>query len=318
MNYLRKITYITFILILLSCKDNINNTSKTENKPVSSVIIEGKYNKQSNSVDSTNIKITGTQKSNFLIDKFEKKYDWSKIETKIDDAQKYRIVNKMKSQFDYFFDSDYYAKRFKEKLHFTDINNDNRIDVIFNGWSGGEPDITRFFIQTDNGFEKWFEVLQNPLDIKIVDNRINEIIAIDYGCCDSYQVTISKYEVTDKLNLVSQTSYINWTDTKGITIEPIKFEIIRDAYFIRDSPKIDNETENERFETKGNSIGEFVKGQKGIAYKSREDSTGRVWWLMESEPLDSLKNSYFYNETEMKSSYIGWISNRYVKIIKAN
>lgn len=315
MNYLKKITYITFILILLSCKDKISNTSKTESKTNSTATIEQKSNQQSNSIDSVNTKITTTYKNNFLIDKFEKKYDWSKIETKIDDEQKSQIVNNLKSQFDYFFDSDYYAKRFEEKLHFTDINNDNRIDVIFNGWSGGEPDITRFFIQTDNGFEKWFEVLQNPLNINIVDNQINEIIAIDYGCCDSYQVTISKYKVTDKLNLVSQTSYINWTDMNGTTIEPIKFEIIRDTYFIRDSPKIDNETENERFETKGNSIGEFIKGQKGIAYKSKEDSTGRVWWLMESEPLDSLQNSYFYNESKIKTSFIGWISSRYVKTI---
>jgi len=114
---------------------------------------------------------------------------------------------------------------------------------------------------------------------------------------------------------VSQTSYIDWTDMDGTIIEPTKFKIINDTYFIRDSPKIDNDTENDRFETKGNSIGEFVKGQKGTAYKSSTDSTGRVWWLMESEPLDSLQNSYFYNENRVKASFIGWISSRYVERI---
>jgi hypothetical protein len=99
----------------------------------------------------------------------------------------------------------------------------------------------------------------------------------------------------------------------GKNIAPTKFEITNNTYFIRDAPKIDNETENGRFETKGNSIGQFIKGQKGIAYKSRVDSTGRVWWLMESEPLDSLRNSYFYKDNDAKSSYVGWISSRYVK-----
>jgi hypothetical protein len=99
----------------------------------------------------------------------------------------------------------------------------------------------------------------------------------------------------------------------GIDIKPTEFEIINEKYFVRDSPKIDNETINERFESKGNIIGELIKGQKGIAYKFKTDSTGRKWWLVETEPLDSLGNSLFYNENKIKTKYIGWISSRFVK-----
>jgi hypothetical protein len=297
MNILQKTTYFIFIIIiLLSCQKN----SKKENDSSSESLTTNK---------------ASVIKNNFIVEKYEKEFDWSKIETEINDTEKSSLIDLLKAHFDYFLNSEFYKDDFAEKIHFVDINNDNKIDVIFNGWSGGEPDIIRFFIQSENGFDKWFEILQNPLEIKITNNRIDEIIAIDNGCCDAYQVTISKYKVSDKLNLISQTSYIDWTDMNGITIEPTKFQIINDTYFIRDSPKIDNETENERFETKGNSIGEFLKGQKGIAYKSSTDSTGRVWWLMESEPLDSLQNSYFYNESKIKTSFIGWISSRYVKRI---
>ena len=296
MNILQKTTYIIFIIILLSCQNN----SKKENDSSSESLTTNK---------------ASVIKNNFIVEKYEKEFDWSEIETEINDTEKSHLIELLKNHFDYFLNSEFYKDDFAEKIHFVDINNDNKIDVIFNGWSGGEPDIIRFFIQSENGFDKWFEILQNPLEIKITNNRIDEIIAIDNGCCDAYQVTISKYKVSDKLNLISQTSYIDWTDMNGITIEPTKFQIINDTYFIRDSPKIDNVTENERFETKGNSIGEFLKGQKGTAYKSSTDSTGRVWWLMESEPLDSLQNSYFYNESKIKTSFIGWISSRYVKRI---
>jgi hypothetical protein len=297
MNILQKTIYILFFIILFACqnnskKDNDNNSQSIKAKDTTSLI-----------------------DSNFIVDKYEKKFDWSKIETEINETEKSRLIELLKTHYDYFLNSQFYKDDFAEKLHFADINNDNKIDVIFNGWSGGEPDIIRFFIQSENGFDKWFEILQNPLEIRITNNRIDEIIAIDNGCCDAYQVTISKYKVSNKLNLISQTSYIDWTDMNGTIIEPAKFKIINDTYFIRDSPKIDNETENERFETKGNSIGEFLKGQKGTAYKSSTDSTGRVWWLMESEPLDSLQNSYFYNESKIKTSFIGWISSRYVERI---
>jgi len=296
MNLLQKTIYILFFIILFACQNN----SKTENN---------------SDFESVQSKETSRIDSNFIVDKYEKEFDWSKIETEINETEKSRLIELLKTHFDYFFNSEFYKDDFEEKVHFVDINNDNKIDVIFNGWSGGEPDIIRFFIQSENGFDKWFEVLQHPLELKITNNKIDEIIAIDNGCCDAYQVTISTYKVSNKLNLVSQTSYIDWTDMDGTIIEPTKFKIINDTYFIRDSPKIDNETENERFETKGNSIGEFLKGQKGTAYKSSTDSTGRVWWLMESEPLDSLQNSYFYNENRVKASFIGWISSRYVERI---
>jgi len=308
MKILKKIYYIAIFLILNSCG---NESNKKENS--------SSYNStNSTEINSTEksaiIKHRDDDNNSFILDRYDKEYNWAKIETEISDIEKSRLVNELKPHFLYFLDSELHKDGFKDKLHFVDINNDNKIDAIFNGWSGGEPDVIRFFTQTNNGFDEWLEVLQNPLEIKIIENRIDEITVIDKGCCDAYQVTISKYKVTDKLNLITQTSYIDWTDLKGTTIKPVKFEIINDTYFIRDEPKIDNITENERFETKGNSIGEFTKGQKGIAYKSRIDSTGRVWWLMESEPLDSLKNSYFYNETKMKSSFIGWISSRFVNI----
>lgn len=291
---MQKIIYIFILIILFSCQNNSKREVKNNSKPI--------FTEETNTIEN-----------NFIVDKYEKEFDWTTIETEVNDIEKSRLIELLKPHFDYFLNDELNKNDFAKKLHFTDINNDNKIDVIFNGWSGGEPDIIRFFIQSDNGYDKWFEVLQNPLEIKITNNKIDEIIAVDNGCCDAYQVTISKYKIKDSLHLISQTSYLDWTDMNGKNIDPIKFEITNNIYFIRDAPKIDNVTENERFETKGNSIGQFKKGQKGIAYKSRIDSTGRVWWLMESEPLDSLSNSYFYRENDVKSSYIGWISSRYVK-----
>ena len=300
MNLRIKTTYSIIILILFSCG---NGTDKKEESSLDLI--------KSN-------KITG-EKNDFIIHRYEDEFNWREIETKISNEEKLNLTNMLRPHFNYFSESEFHKDSFIDKLHFADINNDSKIDAIFSGWSGGEPDIIRFFVQTENGFDKWFEVLQQPLKIKITDNTLNEITAIDMGCCDAYQVTISTYQVTDKLKLKAQTSYVDWTDLTGKYIEPMKFEIIKDKYFIRDSPKIDDESESERFESKGNSIGEFVKGQKGTAYMSKTDSTGRVWWLMQSEPLDSIQNSFFYNTNKTKTSYVGWISSRYVKkITKAN
>ncbi len=253
-------------------------------------------------------------KNRFIVDKYEREYDWSKIEKQLSDSEIKELINRIKPQFEYYFQRNFHRDTFIEKIHFVNLNGDDKIDLIFNGYSGGESDIIKFFIQKNSEFSKWFEIFQYPLDIKIKENRITEITTIDYGCCDSYMTTISKYKINEKEKLISETAFVNWTDMIGTYIKPIRFEIINKKYYLRDSPFIDNNKEHPRFDNKGNIIGELTKGQKGIAFKQEKDSIGTIWWLIETEPLDSLQHSYFY-DNKIKTSYIGWISSNYVKTI---
>jgi len=92
-----------------------------------------------------------------------------------------------------------------------------------------------------------------------------------------------------------------------------KFEVAKDIYRLRKTPKIDN-TINEYLDDKpvGNISHSYSTGDKGNAFTSKTDSTGRIWWFVEMKNPTLKSGEHFPKEGTF---YLGWMSSTYVKKI---
>jgi|GEM_PF-3627963 len=63
-----------------------------------------------------------------------------------------------------------------------------RLDVIFDGWSGGEPREIQIFINKGNSYKKIFSDMQAIYKIEWRDNRLSKLYIFDWGCCEEYSL----------------------------------------------------------------------------------------------------------------------------------
>jgi hypothetical protein len=295
---------------MASCGGEINETAKTSQGGDSIVTSTG--TKVDTSSNNPEIKVTS-----LIDDLFPNENSWSEITIDISKNQKEELVQKLGSRFDYIKNSKYPDRPFLDNFHVVNINGDSLIDIIFHGWSGGEPEMLNGYVNDGDSLREAFYCLQNPLNLSFENDRLKSLRIIDPGCCDAYVTEITEYDYNDSLTQTKNYAYIRWTQLKAESIEPVRFRTINAPYSLRSEPEINDSTSfrNEDFE-RGNLIGQLSKGTRGTAYKKATDSTGRVWWLVITEPLDSLENTIFYSSKKQPTNYIGWLSSRYVKRIE--
>ncbi len=210
-------------------------------------------------------------------------------------------------------------------LHVIDFNNDNLDDLIFDGWSGGEPRLISIFINNGKSFDKVFTDYQGIHKMIFHDNSVSKLYIQDWGCCCEYIVNNKIYSVNNNLKipsfqLISKLQYIERTELPVKYFDkPIKFEISNNNYKIRLSPLLDDTTEIGYCGElrKGNWVGKIKSGTLGYALSEKSDATGRIWWFVAIVPNSQLSESLFYDVKEEPESYkLGWISSRFVKRIE--
>ncbi len=95
---------------------------------------------------------------------------------------------------------------------------------------------------------------------------------------------------------------------------PIEFEVVNTPYTLRITPSIDTVNwfyPDDKDDSKGNVLLEYSKGDKGIAFAEKSDSSGRIWWyvIMDSKNINERK---IKNRYEFKPDMKGWMSSRYL------
>lgn len=236
-----------------------------------------------------------------------------------------------------YADTDHYYKIvLKDSTFYTDLNGDGKMDMLLliNGfWNGNGVEI---FLNRNNVFEK---VYSRPL-FKVSKvfqstppNSVFYFASVHYHhsappFLASYnEITITKENIVESL-----TNFYEGTDfPKEITLN-VPFKVLNDKYNLRKTPEINNKIDSsaDSEAPKGNIILEMAHGDEGVALAEYEDFTGRIWWFVRmknniSKPL----TDYFYlnaegekysrqngYETTLDKPIFGWLSSRYVEVIK--
>ncbi|WP_340153375.1 hypothetical protein [uncultured Marivirga sp.] len=202
----------------------------------------------------------------------------------------------------------------------VDLNNDGLQDVVFDGPSGGEPNIVYFFIQTNSGFEQVFEVMQGISKVTWKDELLSQVITSDWGCCASIHLTHTIYNVNyDNQNRPVFTKAFQsievrdeLTKPKEYLSDPIRFTVNNQGYKLRLEPAINDTTEYHWLDITGNTFANLKAGTVGTALAEQTDETGRIWWYVAINFDTNVQNCILNTTDEFPTKVISWISSRYV------
>lgn len=250
--------------------------------------------------------------------------DWRKFDTQVTDTYRKQITEKLKVHFDswaYYYDDNepYSEKKFKDCFHFMDLNADGKLDVIYGGFSGSEPDLVKIFLHKENQFVPVFEGYQE-LSALVFDanKKLTSFIILDFGCCDQYVEYETKYNVSDNFNIAlnyQRARIVRTQAPKTIWSKPIKFNTLNDGYALRSEPiKDDTATYLYGYSVEGNTVTKYPKNAKGLAWAEYKDKSNRVWWFVEMYPADNLKKNLIYRRDSLVSPRaLGWMSSRFLQ-----
>jgi len=248
-----------------------------------------------------NFKYSSLEK--FLIEKsLNKKYELVKFETLPlvrDDNVKKPLVQKLQNftHFDHLVEEYDY---FKENFMTVDLNGDNKLDIFYSGFLGGASDCYSYiFINESNKFKQEFIGEVGHFSFAVKENGVLKGLIYCYDgfaadCPEISNIELITFNGTDHVseNLIN---YPN--DTKipsSFFDKPISFVVENEKYYLRSQPEIFNTDFG--CGIKGNIHYTYTKGDKGKAFSSETDETGRIWWYV-----------------IMENGYAGWMSSRFVK-----
>ncbi len=235
-----------------------------------------------------------------------------------DNAETKKIIQKNIEHFDFI--NDELPDGVIDNFHLIDVDRDNDLDFVYNGWTGGESKLLVFYLAKNGAFSKSFSTWGTLEDVSQNKDDIFTMYVNLPGCCGDYEIRDYKIKTIvekDSLTFDFFETKIRHGDTNAPTTffkEPINFEIINDSYYLRVTPEID--TTNYFFPGEGpagNSYITFQAGDKGRALGEKTDDSGRVWWYVEMN--ENKKHSRDeINGTKVFPKFMGWMSSRFLKI----
>ncbi len=240
---------------------------------------------------------------------------------KIDADLKYRFMDNVKSDFPFYSESEKWPEEYSEFFHFIDIDNDNDLDLIYDGWSGSEPMMVNIYLNRKGHFSLIFRQYMNINEIEMENNELQRMVIHDPGCCLAIMENWYTYHFNSKRDsvdfwLVDYFTYHNETPKPEILFDKeIKFKVVNSTYHLRITPEIDNESFYFPDDSNGNQIMTYTTGEFGYALAEKCDSTGRVWWYVAMDNKEK-RHSNVKDPAAFSPKYVGWMSSRYLKTIK--
>lgn len=215
--------------------------------------------------------------------------------------------------------SHYTIKDLKKCLFPVDLNGDGLVDMIFTGFSGGESDLTRIFLNLDSSFKLVFEDYQYITSLTIKDRRLTRLKTADPGCCDAYLYFEREYKVSQDFGSLDfikgkQTAeYFHAERPITMLKEPVPWESRHDTILIRASAAILDEPYNPQFETFGNIIAGYKQKIRGTILAVQKGNNGEEWVYIEIIPDIKPAKSIFYEIEKYPTFIRGWVESFEVK-----
>lgn len=203
-------------------------------------------------------------------------------------------------------------------FHITDLNRDKKEEIIYSGPSNGEPFILLIydFVGDQYKLVQEFEQYIHSIEFKNDSLTLN---IVDPGCCASFTYLETKYKLKnwDSVNNLGNKVMLDQTlKPAKYFSNPIKFRINTTANFLRYSPEINDSIDYTPWsEGHGNKVATFFENDYGIAFAKSIDLDGREWWFVQIWPSTNFEFNILSINWTTRTSYLGWISNKYLKEI---
>ena len=274
-----------------------------------------------------------TQVAPYVIRKCEP-FKWSNYEISVSKQFKDSVLNTFRPMYTKFSGEHptNLPGNFTDSFHFVELNGDGRVDLIYQGWTGGEGTIVDFYINTGKSYKKVFSDFMELLDLHLEKKKLISFVIYNPGCCAEMVQFERHYQVSPQFDckLQWQGAILEGMSAFERKIEPdsffgnqFQFQTLNEDYALRYQPLISDTAPVEIWEAlpdnrkpRGNIVAVFPKGAIGTAWAHKTDSTGREWWLVEMKPLKYLKFDAYYELDDFPTHYIGWMSSRFVKRIE--
>ncbi len=242
------------------------------------------------------------------------KFNWADIETNISIENKFRLINQLPDNLVELIESPVNSSLEDNinDFHFIDINYDGNIDVIYNGYAGGEIKNVIVYLYSNDKYIKvldkygiiinvFQENLYSYFSIKILDygfhhNSVNSIQLFTPFINDS----LISYNLTSKLNYIKGTKFpdsINSNIVKIRTIDVIN--PLQKIPFIKEQQ--DSNSDNE-------IVAVYPIGSLGLSISEINDNYGIEWcFVIMYNNKKTIKS--IFNEGNNKGNFfsVGWI-----------
>lgn len=205
-------------------------------------------------------------------------------------------------------------KELRKCLFPIDINGDQKTDMIFSGYSGGEADVTRIYINRGDHFDFDFEDYQYISRFTMTKGKLTSMQVGDPGCGDAYLYFTRDYSVNQDSSAPvfikgKQTVIYRYTEEPVQYFpEPKAFRAVGDTLMARASAARLNEPFNPHLDTFGNIVAKYRSKAKGLALAVKKDEKGNNWYFVEIFPDTSPSASILYGTEKIPTFLRGWVS----------
>lgn len=202
-----------------------------------------------------------------------------------------------------------------QSLFKFDFNFDGISELIYYGFNGSTTQLEILAKKGDEFKTIYKDDKASLLEFQIDSIKRNTIIKYVHQSGAGSDIGIfHELSISDKLEIDKDKAYFYSYTELPVHTEFIKrFVVLNEQYNLRLNPEITD-----------NIIAVFTKNDEGTALASKKDSTGRVWWFVKmdnnidkpKENFSYIKSEFLNSETAAQNQWFGWISSRYVNVIK--
>jgi len=208
-------------------------------------------------------------------------------------------------------DFSYGSADLSRHIFMIDINDDGAKDVIYQGPSGGEPNMTVIFLNQDDRFVEVFRKYQDIYEIGLAGNKLSSFSLTNPGCCADPLVVDYFYEVTFRekqptFNLTGATGYLKGYETPQNKFKQhIAFTILQEGSKLRNEC-YELDTEHPIYGESGNVLTTYQKGARGQALAEKSGS-GKTWIYVLMDEKNTFDKKDFPTFMEQPTALYGWI-----------
>jgi hypothetical protein len=215
---------------------------------------------------------------------------------------------------------DWYLKQ----LHFDKFDlGKGRVGIICSSYFGAEDMYNAIWMKQGNYYRYSGQLIGKIVKIFRNTNKQPFTIVTRSGwCCASGIGEFNLYSPKDDSGFISYELTQSIQEHAAVKMpesrmDPKRIQVVEQRYRLRESPEIDDKPYMNEFEGDkviGNVLAEFKTGDKGTAIAEKIDNTGRIWWFVIMDPVAEQTYTRF-NDNKSQST-MGWMSSRYLKVIK--